>query len=56
MAPSTRLKLCLLIVVVSAIYAVVVVHDPHVATSLSTFYVAIVVTVFVIANVWKKSS
>lgn len=55
MSLTTRLKLCALIIVVSVAYAVLVVHDPQIASAVSSFYVAMVLTVFVLTNVWKQS-
>lgn len=54
MSPSIRLRLVVVILVMSAIYAVMVAKDPAVAGAISSGYVAIVVTVFILVNVWKK--
>jgi membrane protein YdbS with pleckstrin-like domain len=56
MSPNTRLKLCLLIIIVSAMYQVLVAYDTPSASTLVSFYVVLVGTIFILTNVWKKSS
>lgn len=54
MSPSVRLRLVAVVLLMSAVYAVMVAKDPQVASAISSGYVAIVVTVIVLVNVWKK--
>lgn len=56
MSPSTRLILCAGIIAVSAMYAVLVAHDPAIAAAVAVYYVAIVITAFVLTNIWKRPS
>jgi hypothetical protein len=41
-------------ILLSALFAVLVVRDPQVASAISTGYVAVLLTAFVLANIWKK--
>ncbi len=54
MRPSTRLALVIGIILVSAFYAVLVHEDPSVASAIAVGYVALLLTVFILINVWKK--
>lgn len=54
MTSSTRLRWCAAIIIVSAMYAVLIVKNPQVASAISSGYVAGLLTVFILVNVWKK--
>lgn len=54
MRPSIRLYLTLVVIVFSAAYAVVVTQNPALASAVASGYVALVVTVLVTINFWKK--
>lgn len=54
MRPSTRLWLIAGIIVLSAVYAVLVVEDRNLAAAISSGYVALLLTVTLVLNVWKK--
>lgn len=54
MRPSLRLYLTLVVIIASAAYAVTVTKDPAIASALASGYVALVVTVLVLINFWKK--
>jgi hypothetical protein len=54
MTSTTRLRLSAVMIVLSAMYAVTVAKDPQIASAIASGYVAAVVTVFVLVNVWKK--
>lgn len=54
MNPTIRLMLCGAIILASACYAVLVKTDPQVASAIASGYVAALVSVFVLLNVWKK--
>jgi hypothetical protein len=54
MKPSLRLWLSVAMIVMSAIYAVTVVKNPQIASAIALGYVALLLTVFVLVNVWKK--
>jgi pilus assembly protein TadC len=55
MLPSTRLLLCVVMVIGSALYAVLVSQDPDVASAVMLGYVGLLLTIFVATEVWKKS-
>lgn len=55
MPASLRLLLCGIVILISAVYTVLVVRDPSFASALASGYVALVVTVFLIVNLWKKT-
>lgn len=54
MSASYRLLLCGVLILISAVYAVLVARDPAFAAAIAAGYVAIVVTVILVANLWKK--
>lgn len=54
MRPNARLLMCVVIIVASAFYAVLVAQDPQVASAVALGYVAVLFTTFVVINVWKK--
>lgn len=54
MSASLRLFLCGVLILLSAIYAVLVARDPSLAAIVAIGYVAVVVTVILIVNLWKK--
>lgn len=56
MLPKTRLVLCVVIIVGSALYALLVSRDPDVASALMLGYVGVLLTIFVATEVWKKQS
>lgn len=54
MTSNTRLRLSAVMIIISAIYAVVVAKDPQVASAVSSGYIAVLLTTFVLSNLWKK--
>lgn len=54
MRPNTRLSLSAVIIIGSALYAVLVARDPQVAGAVASGYVAILLSVFVLVNYWKR--
>jgi hypothetical protein len=54
MSANTRLWLVAAVIVISAGYAVLVKRDPGVAAAVAIVYIALLLTVFVLLNVWKK--
>jgi hypothetical protein len=54
MGSNCRLALCGIIIVGSALYSVLVVEDPRLAETLAIGYIAILLTVFTVVNIWKK--
>lgn len=54
MGPHTRLKLSAVMILLSALFAVLVARDPQTASAISTGYVAVLLTAFVLANTWKR--
>lgn len=55
MTPNTRLRLSAVMIILSAIYAVLIVQDRELATAVSSGYVALLLTVFVLTTLWKKT-
>jgi hypothetical protein len=55
MLASTRLILCLVIIVGSSLYAILVSQDPEIASAIMLGYVGLLLTIFVATEVWKKS-
>lgn len=54
MRPNARLYLSAALIVLSATYAVMVAQNPQVASAVSSGYVAILLSVIVAVNAWKK--
>jgi cell division protein FtsW (lipid II flippase) len=54
MRSELRLALCGAMIVLSALYAVLVNKNPDLATAVAAGYVALLLTIFVSVNVWKK--
>lgn len=55
MRSNARLGWSVAIIIVSAIYAVLVAKDPNTASALMLGYVAVLLTIFVINEVWKNN-
>lgn len=54
MTSNSRMQIAVLIVVFSALYALLIAKDPGIASAISSGYVAIVLTAILISNVRKK--
>lgn len=54
MTPNTRLRLIAIMIMFSAIYAVLIVADRDLAGVIAVGYIALVLTVFVAVNAWKS--
>lgn len=54
MKAKTRLILCFVVIVGSALYGVLVGKDPDVASALMLGYVGVLLTIVVAIEVWKK--
>lgn len=54
MRANLRLLLCVFIVVSSAAYAVLVIENPPIAAAVSSGYVALLATIFILVNLWKR--
>jgi len=54
MTPNTRLKLSAIMIMISAVYSVLVVQSPSTASAVASGYVALLLTVFALVNLWKK--
>lgn len=52
---NSRLLLCAFLIVGSALYGVLIAEDPRVAADIMLGYIAVVLTVFVMTELWKKS-
>lgn len=51
--PSTRLKICAAVILLSAGYAVLVAKDPDFAQTVMLWYVGLLLTIFVMVEVFK---
>lgn len=54
MRPSTRLLWCLVVIVGSSLYAVLVATDPNIASAVMLGYVGVLLTIFVLNEVWRN--
>lgn len=54
MTSNTRLKLSAIMIMISAVYGVLVAQSPSVASAVSSGYVALLLTVFIVSNLGKK--
>lgn len=54
MSSSTRLKLSIVMIVLSMLFAVLIAQSPQIASAVATGYVAVLLTVILLTNVWKK--
>lgn len=54
MTPHNRLGVVAGVIVISAGYAVLVKKDPNLASAVASGYVALLLTVLFVLNVWKK--
>lgn len=54
MRANARLLWCAVIIVASALYGLLIVRDPELASAVSTGYVAALLTIIVLINVWRK--
>lgn len=54
MRPNARLLLCAIMILGSASYAVLVKKDPEIASAVALGYVALILTIFVLVQVWRK--
>lgn len=54
MNPRLRLALCAVMILLSAGYAVLVSKDKDLAEAVALGYIAVLLTIFTIVNVWKR--
>lgn len=54
MVANVRLLWCAVMIVGSAVYALLVVANPDLAEIVAFFYVPVLLTIFVAVNVWKR--
>lgn len=54
MRPNARLLWCAIIILGSACYAVLCERDSGLAAAVALGYVAVLLTIFIVINVWKK--
>lgn len=54
MKPRTRLSWAVVLVVASIIYAILVAVDSHIAQAVMLGYVALLLTIFFLNEVWQK--
>jgi 1,4-dihydroxy-2-naphthoate octaprenyltransferase len=54
MTPNVRLRLIVATLALSTIYGVIVAQDQDLAQAIAVGYVAVLLTVFVLVNFWKK--
>lgn len=54
MRPNARLIWCAVMILASVAYAALVSSDASIASAIAVGYVALLLTIFVLTNVWKK--
>lgn len=54
MPPKLRLALCGVIIILSAAYALLVGIDVEVAKAVALGYIAVVITIFLLMNIWRR--
>lgn len=54
MRPSTRLFWVAVIIIGSALYALLITYNRPLTTTLTVAYIAVILTIFVFNEVWKK--
>lgn len=54
MQANSRLFLCAFLIVGSAIYGVIIVYNPRIASAIMLGYIAVVLTIFAVTEMWKK--
>lgn len=52
--PKARLAWIGVVLAGSAFYAVLIAYDPRVASAIALGYVAVLLTIFIVVEVWKK--
>ena len=52
-SPRTRLMICAAVIVLSAGYGVLITKDPDFAQAIMLGYVGILLTIFVLVEVWR---
>lgn len=55
MNPRLRLWLCAGVILLSAAYGLLVAKDRRLAEAVALGYIGVVLTIFAVINVWKKS-
>lgn len=55
MSPRTRLVLCFGMILISALYGLIISANPRVASSIALGYIALLLTVLAVVNVFKRS-
>lgn len=54
MSSHNRLRLSMSLIALSALYGYLVIANPPLASAMSPVYIAGVLAVFIVINVWKK--
>jgi hypothetical protein len=54
MRANTRLALCGVVIIVSALYALLVTKDKQLAETVALGYIAVLLTLMFIVTVWKR--
>jgi len=54
MAPKTRLFWSAVLIVGSIVYGILVAANPRVASAIMLGYIAVLLTIFIVVDVWKK--
>lgn len=54
MKPRLRLALCAVMILISAGYAALVSEDRGLAEAVALGYIAVLLTIFTVVNLWKK--
>lgn len=54
MRPSTRLFWAAVMIFGSSLYGVLIVYNPRVASSIALGYIALILSIFIAIELWKK--
>ena len=54
MTSNTRLRTSIVMIILSAMYAIVLAKDPPIASAAAVGYIAVILTGCLLTNVWKK--
>jgi tryptophan-rich sensory protein len=55
MQANTRLALCGVVIVLSALYGLLLEQDRRLAEAVAIGYIAIMLTLLLVVNIWKRS-
>lgn len=56
MSPSTRLRLVAVVLLLSAVYAVLIAQDRDLAQAVAVAYISILLTIIFLISFWKRDA